>query len=311
MTAIVCRPGRAYAQYVWLFVVLGRIILLALPAVPRPMPHENAIFFGTYIAFCFVGVAVMGLWIAQARVIADLDGLRWRNSGKWRTARWEEVTDFYDKLPPPDKRIAKTATVIVTQNGTVKIGQDWGERESLRETVAQNAVNPRVQEWGILGTRPEDDWPRVFRYDTPGNRAMLIWPFAILAFWTWLVVPKLVRTYGTAEWIWTVAAAATLLVLVLLPKIVLLILIWKTLRRRFEQRITASPDGIYFADNERRIEASWADVTDYFIGRSGLAAIYTVKTRGGTFDFLPGISESRLLLIIVHRYAQNVAVKEW
>lgn len=304
--AVTCRPGRAYWQFVGLMIFFsGMSFLVAF--LPPSRPQEIAAF-GTMAGLCAAGALLTALWVMRAQIVADDSSLRWRSLGKWRTAQWEDVSDFYDKLPPPDKRIAKTATVIVTQNGTVKIGQDWDERERLREIVAQNAVNSQASEWGILGTRPEDNWPRIFRYDALSSQPLPISIFfvGLVSLFAFAVGPKLVHTYGTPEWIWNVAGGVVTLML-LLPFGGVLIWTIGIQRRRFRQKIIVTRAGICFEDGAQTIEANWPDVTNFYEEMDARSTRYILETRHGNFDFTAALTDARLLMLIV---AQN-APGEW
>ena len=49
--------------------------------------------------------------------------------------------------------------------------------------IVQKAMGARAQEWGLLGMRPEADWPRVFDYHTNDNRfTATILPGMMIAF---------------------------------------------------------------------------------------------------------------------------------
>ena len=318
---ITCRPSGEWWQLVgaagFFGVVAGLGVLL--PSNPPPLhPVAETAFFGTVSLASLLTAAWLTWWTLRACIRADSDGLRWNSGFGWKSARWEEVQDFYDTLPVRAGRNSLRAA-IKAPAGAVSFGRQWTDVGPLRALVARRALNAATNEWGLLGTRPCDPWPRVFRSDTWQN------------IWTPRIILKLVLTgfgyvfakpiqqaaslAGLVGWPMKLALFAPYLFLLLLyaGPVLFVLAQCRAAGRRRAECITVDTEGIVFEDGTRRIEAAWADVTGYEIasGAGALASRYIVETRQGSFNFLAALSGAMLLKAIIQRYAQNSVDKEW
>jgi hypothetical protein len=170
-----CRPSSewwaviAMAGIFALMCGLG-IILPSNPPPPNPAAQiAQTAFFGGVAVACLLGAALAAWWMFQARMEAGADGLRWRGLFGWKSAYWAEVQDYYDRLPSQSQGQRHSRAVIKTARGSLSFGSQWTNVGAFRERVAQQATNAAVGQWGLLGSRPCDPWPRVFRYDTWQN----------------------------------------------------------------------------------------------------------------------------------------------
>lgn len=273
---------------------------------------------------CLLGAIGLVLWLVRTCVIGDQKGLRWRGLGLWKSAGWDEVRDYSEKVPIRQQRsygLSSPTKISVIQTGTRKVGVTnlWSQSELLRELVQRQATKAVTQEWGILGSRLCDAWPRVFRYDTRENR----WtPYVIGAlFLTAIIcglaepVSRTVSKLGTAEGTISVIMLGVMLLPLLTYGILPMMIIarYREAGRRRGERITTSLDGITVDDGTRKIEARWPEVTGYgrVYGRNALMYRYVVETRHGQFDFLYQISDALLLTAIIQRYASQSADKKW
>ena len=291
---------------------MGILLLTLKPCGPHPA--ADAAFDKTVAALCLVPSLWLAAWLVRARIVADEHGLRWRGVGRERTAAWADVSDFYERRLPS----RKAQCVIETSADKVTFGAGaWNDSPALRALVEQNAAYARARTWQTLGLRPELDWPRTFGYDTRANRlapAQFTGALLLLAgLWAWLFVPKLIRTYGTAEWSWNVAGAA-LFGLVLLSKGVLVGAARRAARntrQRFGERITVDKQGVTFTDGARTVAAAWDDITAYRVVRKGFASLCVVETKRGAWDFAPTISESAILCQAIEQHATAAPQTGW
>jgi len=209
--------------------------------------------------------------------------------------------------------------IIKTPMGAVKFSNEWANADALRGQVERRATNAAVRQWGLLGSRPCDTWPRVFRYDTWQNiwtpRVLLKLALTALGY---LLTPPLQQAMSQAGQVgWGVTLAGLGVYLLLIASLGAFFLMplaqYRAAGRRKAERITADTDGIVFEDGARRVEAAWPDVTGYEIAPgSGILTIrYVVETRQGDFDFLAVLSDATLLMAIIQRYAQDAADREW
>ncbi len=257
---------------------------------------------------------VLALWLGRTRIVADGAGLRWRRFGGWKCAGWGEVLDYYDRLRGQGQ--AKRAGVrgIKTVAGEIRFGYDWPGAEALREAVERQATGTAAREWGLLGTRPCDPWPRVFGYDTFSNRwSPRLLVKLSLVFVVYVLVKPALSLTGLAAllgWRMTLTTAALYLLLTVPLAVMLLVrplLDYRAVQKRLGERITLTPEGLMFEDGTRRIDARWDEVTGYGIADGK----YTVETGGGAFDFVSSIGNGLLLRENIRLYAAKAADTEW
>ncbi len=297
---------------------------LILPSTPPPAnPAAQTLFFGLSCAGSFLAGSVMLWWLLHAQILADTDGLRWRGAFGWKFVRWDQVADYYGKLPkntPPDSVAVHRmiVSVVETSAGKLIISPLWRGTDALREQIAFHASSSREQHWGIKGTRLVDSWPHVFDYNTRENRwAPRIWLKLFLAYVVYLLLQpalKLTAMAGLIGWMMTLITAAFYLLVV--GSLGLLFLIplaqYRAAAKRRTERITADTYGLVFESETRRWKASWPEVTSYrIVSDQGLLVQYAVETQNGGFDFLPSMRDAALLREIIQCFAQASAEQEW
>lgn len=259
------------------------------------------------------------LWTLQSRIVADAEGLRWRSIGRWRAARWDQVTDYYDRQL---HRKNAPRTVVETEAGNINQINDLSNREALREIIARRATRARAQGWGLKGTRPEDDWPQVFGYNTTDNRS-LPWIIGgctvlLIGLFAGCFLPKILQLASEIGWPMALAAGLMMLVVLLAQPVVLIAIsqpAMREVRKRRKETITVDLEGIQWQHGPETIKARWEEVTDYHLGpspgRIQTTGPAVVVTRRGTFDFTHSIEKAALLREIIRRYATEARAKEW
>lgn len=324
-STIHCRPPRVH--WIWaLFPIVYGAAAAAVSHAPTkagpPSPTETAIW-ETISAFCLLGALGTVLWLVRACVSVDGNGLHWRGLGRWKTARWDEVRDYYEKLPTRQQRssgVASPTVVSVVQTAAGKVGVTnlWRGVDAFREQVERQAVYGLTSGWEVLGTRAVDPWPRVFDYNTLENRWVpRIWFKLFLAFVISLLIQpamQLSTMAGLVGWAMTLTTAGLYLLLVGSIGLIFLVPLaqYRATGRRKAERITVDQGGLVFEDGARRVEATWADVAGYGITHGkGTLVRYVVETRQGDFDFLTTLRDTMLLKEIIRRYAENAADKGW
>ena len=248
---------------------------------------------GTFVS----GLIVAVVWAWRTIWKADADGL---HIGK-QHIRWEDITDFY--RPVPTTNVRQNIFRVETRTGrTLWFAADWKNREALCAAIAARAKNVKTDTWGIKGGRPCDEWPRTLTYDTKENRNG-IWSFIIaipllsiyLLATIVVKVPKMMVEMGLP---YTIALTAMSLIVVIgMPLAVGYIGTFGVLRearKRLREQVIVSRDGIVFADGKRRVAATWAEVTDFYLMRrkTQITPYYVVETKNGTFEFLTTLQDS-------------------
>ena len=321
VSPVVCRPGKAAA--VWGILLGIMAFYCALFAVLGLLTGPGTRSLTVAMAACFV-VSLLGIlpaivWARRGAIIADETGLRWRGLGAWKSASWDEVRDYYERLPPQNKGSRISYRTIKTAAGRLNVTSQWTNADALCTCVELRATASAAREWGVLGTRPCDPWPRVFRYDTWQN----IWTprllIKLMGFGlTFLLAKPLTQAAalaGFVSWPMKIGLFGPVLVLVflLLPMPLVLLSQYQATGRRKAERITTDLCGIVFEDKARRVEAAWSEVTGYQI-TAGSGAVFTccrVETKSGDFDFLSTLSDFLILREIIQRYAEDASDKEW
>ena len=301
------------ALFVTLSVMLaactGAFAILVYNAPHPPKGIAEALFVMGFLGALFAFAAFMAVFPLLRWVSASEDGLRAPN----RFIPWSDIADFYEVAPPANHSSARAATLVLqTKDGRrLRVLPSWTNREALREIVARRATAARVREWGMKGARPEDEWPRVFDYQTPTNRAGIPLVTTVLIGVLFVLVLLLargaLRNAHELGWLWGLGFFFVGF-LVMGSKVALLLYVTislqKELRRRREQRLMISAHGLVFSDSHRRIAATWDEITDYEIGEGdGHCSVYRVITRNGTFDFTPAIRDSQVVRAVIARNA--------
>ncbi len=261
---------------------------------------------------CVIVAILLAVWVGRTRIIADGAGLRWRRFGGWKCVGWGEVQDYYDRLSGQGQAQRAETRVIRTTAGEMRFGCYWVGAQALRQAAEQRAI-AAAQEWGLIGTRSCDPWPRRFSYDTFSNRwsPRLLLKLLLMFVVYGLVQPALSLTGWAALLGWrmtlTTAALYLLLILPLVAMLVKSLLDYRAVQKRMGERVTLNPDGLVFEDGTRRVDARWEEITGYGI----VAGKYMVETGGGAFDFLGSIKKARLLRENIKLYAAQSADTQW
>lgn len=322
-----CRPSKEFWQVVGLigFEAVGFGFLGFLSTLnPRPAPRSAISFIECLVGALILLITLLCVWGKRAEIGADAAGLHWRRMGRWKRADWADIHDYYEvdtaqRRLAYGKMAAKKASLIKTAAGNLSVTNYWTNYDALRALVEQKATNARISEWGVLGSRPVDDWPRVFHYDTFDNR----WSPRIILKISLLLLPyvminpllKIYTTLGVLGWLVALTTGVLYLLLCLACAYIPIALLaqYQVAARRKGQRLTADMSGLRFEDHARVVGASWEEVSDFYLDAGSLLSPVrsVVVTKNGEFDFLDKIKDGRLLQIIISRYTVNVSQREW
>lgn len=328
-----CRPALDNWGLVGFFAVLGGLgfgspwLVKPSPGMQPASPHSPLWVEGLSIA-SLIWLPALGVaaWMLLTETQADAWGLRWRRLWRWKTVVWSEVSDYYDEIPPQRRQRA----VIETKAGRLTLDKHWykgQDFQNLRHLVEQRATWARAKSWGLRGTRSEDEWPQVFAYDAVKTQrsirasqllvaGLVIGLLSLVAF----RARHLWNVYGhDPGWVWDGAGMALFGLVIMMQPFLCVVLMqakFRQARQHEGERIIATLDGLCFEAGQRRIQARWAEVTDYFItstkhGGLEMAGDLAVVTAQGRFEFSQSLQDGARLRQIIKRYATQASTQDW
>jgi hypothetical protein len=315
-----CRPSGSLWAVALVFAGMAIGIVALDQASPHPAAGVNFVWMMVLAGILFIPAVIGVIWLVRSVVIADDNGLRWRGLHGWRFAAWDEVTDYYDNVI---QGTSKKAFVVETAAGhVVRSAGSWTKIDYLRRVVQSNATGARAKSVQTLGSRGDVDLPRTFDYRN-ANTAMMRW--IIPALWVALCALMVERSfalyggytkYGWSSGVSTLAWKVALHIAVNGVLIGLFTFIWRSTKRRLNQRITANRDGLLFEDGAASQFMSWDEVTSYAIisdpaVRLVDTPVNAVMSARHRIMFDRNLNDAAALAEIIARNAVNAATKRW
>ena len=295
----------------WLGIVVIGVMgfgLASLPFLPDgqgnpPDIHRNPVapfvWSATFTLLSLGCVVAFALYVLRARIIADENGLRWRDIRKELFARWDEVTDFYDSPLSSTRTHGRVETVA----GKLSL-EDFTNQEKLRAYIQSHATNAASREWKVKDpqrTKEIESWPQEFGYNVFWNNVLRLSVLAFLLCFCGLAIWQMWATLFVEPISFQLRILGVVAALFVGAIPVLLFvahfIMWKNVRKRFGERIVITPQNIVFIDRTRQVEARWDEVTNYYIERTGgfAGANYVVETTRGNWSFSNDISRFLVL----------------
>lgn len=155
---IVCRCN---PRLVWM-VILGVPEAAGFAAAPwlmqlDPPPHAPiwaaGLLFWPVAALMGAGVLWVALDLVRGEIRADGTGLSWRHGlGQTKSARWDEIGDFYFRVSVSGSRVVETPV------GEVELSRTYSNTGAVADLVAARAVNAPSRAWEVRGFRRGDTW---------------------------------------------------------------------------------------------------------------------------------------------------------
>ncbi len=309
-----CRPDQLPWLVIIVFSVVFSVCFCLIGARLTALPSGFWFAVGVWVAICLGSPLSLGIWMARAAVVADEDGLRWRGIGRWQHATWDEVTAYYQQIWSTG---AQERTVSVVECGTRRLyfskGMS-GEANCLRlqRAISKYAVNAHASEWQVLGTRPNLDWPRVFRYDTRANRWKVHQVSICLTLITVLLFFPSHVTYTTLWWKAISLTSVLASVSWLSFKMFVIWRVKQAAHRRFDEQITVTQEGFCWQKQDISVSAAWNEITDYFrVSQPKTAVLQRIVTSQGNIDFHLSIQDFAVLKQIIVQQAGQAKTKAW
>ena len=298
-----------------IFVGMG---LAWLPLMANVSPGDTEQRIGGYLmlSFCLVPAAGFAAWLLITEIVADAQGLSWRDFRGRHSVSWEDVTDYYE-LPTKGGSNTALRCAVETRAGTFEFGASgWTNAQALQALVQQNATQARTNVWKLLGEREREPLPRTFDYDTADNRFQRRLAIISVVFFSgvslWLL-RRLPSTFITLGWGWGLASLG-LELLTIIPLVVVSGIAVRQMtdtRSHWRKQITVTDEGLTFENTGQGFSVAWLDIIEYRIDPMRIGYRYVIITRTGEHDFLPTVSQASVLCHMITRYATAAKTTEW
>jgi len=120
----------------------------------------------------FTAALTLFFWCASAVVLADENGLRWRNFGRWQSACWEEVEDYFftisknDGQPVSWLQDGQPVSWLRFRDGrTLCLSESsWSDQTAFRALVVERATQAKPSGWLLRGKEGTITGRHVFAY---------------------------------------------------------------------------------------------------------------------------------------------------
>ncbi len=312
-----CQPAGSYLALGLVSALCGVVFMLLPLLAPKQEPQIWIGAGGVALFFWLIGLLGV-IWDHRSRIIADEHGLRWRQVGRWRSATWAEVEDFY--LQPLSSN--RSVYMVRTRGGTLRlVPSGWTQSEELARIVVARAGNGPAEGWRPLGARRRDGASAVFRYDT--RTARLVCAGCVLAA---LVLPvgglMMVPNPGAglrpgdaafaAEFLATALAILLVTGLVLPVAGIYLGAAWLWWRHR-RQVLEVAPSGLVWRDGDQCRFIPWNEVVEYGYRREHWfnTERYVLGASGEIIRFQSFLPRSDELQAMIQRLAVRVDPPRW
>ena len=138
------------------FLLLAHVFTWLSPSEERSDWRFSTLFF----LFMFGTALFLFLKTHRSTVIADAMGLRWRFIGRWQSALWEDVEDYFFLLPVHNR----TNCVRFRDGRLLELPVAfWGNQTAFVTLIAQNATSAKPSGWLLRGREGTITGARVFR----------------------------------------------------------------------------------------------------------------------------------------------------
>lgn len=314
-----CRPPGGLWFVAVFFGLMGAVGLsLCLwggkPAYPALGAVGSSLVLGG--PFALISLSAI-LYVTRTQIIADETGLRWRTVGRWHTAAWADVTDYFVEEWLTSSGTATHQTKTPVRQSWVQIRGDlpnltltgFKPEDRMREFIAVHATGVTAPGWRTVG-QFQRNLPLTGHYNTAVNRNTLLWLDrlhgigigAVMLFFgaSWLT------THTLPGWGWLLTPTGLFFV----GKQTLPLLVRPTYRetkRRLGWKVTVTRDGLVFANLSGETRIAWDDITDFYA--EGLR--FVVVTPTGEHDFLATLTHSEQFKTLIPSLAMGGSLAAW
>ena len=311
MKPIVCRVNPRLWWFVPLALGEAAFMLVSPAMILRDAPTRHSLWANVFLRLLCWPMGSLFLWamawmfteLRHGQVRADENGLRWRRGfAPAKTARWDEISDFY-----LHKTQVGTHT-IETAHGKLELSGTYLGISEIAELVPQRAFNARARAWDVRGFGRDAEWEQTLCYwsksqkwTAPAISATLFFCVGVLI-WGVFFAPESKASKGPSGVFWLDAfpliMGALLFGSLAFFSIWAIVSMWRERNfawRHRAQTLRLDARGLLFSAENERVEASWKEVRhlETLAPQDGVSGVQ-VQTENGAF-VLWALSESRML----------------
>ena len=145
------------AGYCLFFFLIFVFILQSSPSSPPSWVLLLLILTLLFPAFLSV------VCVFYPTVLADENGLRWRNFGRWQSARWEDVEDYFFTISKNDGR--PVSWLRFRDGRTLRLSESyWSDQTAFRALVVERATQAKPSGWLLRGKEGTITGRHLFAY---------------------------------------------------------------------------------------------------------------------------------------------------
>ena len=314
-TTVVCRLAGEAKGFFGTAVVLAVLLPLSLTAglllFPGFLWSNTALLLFTG-AVCLVPLGIISaVLLVRSCIIADKHGLRWRKSGRWRSALWEDVTAQFETRSSSGSSVGKTSVTIAAPSGSLVLSQGyWSSEAEIWEAITRYAGQVSgLSPCGAIVVK-SSLLPLDCRYNTAFNRNILGWlddlhKYGLLAVVVYFAL-QWRTTHTLPGWGWLLTPTG---LFVICKQVLPLVLrpLYRATQPRLGDSIVADEEGLRFITAQGETAVCWEDITDFYI--AGIR--YVIVTANGEYDFLTTLTNAEWLRMVIPRRAVNAHQSLW
>ncbi len=230
------------------------------------------------IAFA-IGIVWMAFELVRGEIRANRNGLTWRRGWSgWKSARWEEISDFYTR---------GTFRSVETPQGKLEINDKFVGTDEIAELISRRAVNAPTHQWGRKGFRSHESWSlSLSTWSKSQKWTAPIMSLSVFSAFVAIIWLSLTDNHSHND----ARPLAPLLVICGLLWLVMLSFIWRQRRFAWQHRdemLHLDAQGLTFSSNENHVEAKWEEVRAVeTLARQQKMPCVEVRTDRGDFELL-------------------------
>lgn len=144
-----------------ILLVCGFLFLFLATQPPYGYPFWNSP--ALFASLLFTAALTLFFWCVSGVVLADENGLRWRNFGRWQSACWEEIDDYFFTISQNDGQ--PVSWLRFRDGQTLRLPESiWSDQTAFRALVVERATQAKPSGWLLRGKEGTITGRYVFAY---------------------------------------------------------------------------------------------------------------------------------------------------